>query len=142
MKCERCGKNDATFYYKSNINGRVTEKHLCHDCARELGYTESFRPMRLFNDDFFTRPFRLLDGLLDGFGSRMLTEFPAPEESAAPAGESRKKEEQLLSDEDREKLTRQRRRNALQAQLKTAVEREDFESAIRLRDEIRQLPAE
>lgn len=25
MKCDRCGKNEATFYYKSNINGRVTE---------------------------------------------------------------------------------------------------------------------
>ena len=28
MKCDRCGKNEATFYYKSNINGRVTETHL------------------------------------------------------------------------------------------------------------------
>ena len=25
MKCDRCGKNEATFYYKSNINGRVTQ---------------------------------------------------------------------------------------------------------------------
>ena len=25
MKCERCGKNEATFYYKSSINGKVTE---------------------------------------------------------------------------------------------------------------------
>ena len=33
MKCDRCGKNEATFYYKSNINGRVTETHLCPDCA-------------------------------------------------------------------------------------------------------------
>ena len=23
MKCEHCGKNEATFYYKSNINGKV-----------------------------------------------------------------------------------------------------------------------
>lgn len=141
MKCERCGKNDATFYYKSNINGRVTEKHLCRDCARELGYTESFRPMRLFDDGFFTRPFGLLDSLLDGFGSRMLTEFPAPEENTRMTGESRKQEE-LLGDEEREKLTQQRRRNALQVQLKTAVEREDFETAIKLRDEIRQMNAE
>ncbi len=37
MKCDRCGKNDATFYYKSNINGRVTETHLCPDCARRHG---------------------------------------------------------------------------------------------------------
>ena len=25
MKCQNCGKNEATFYYKSNINGRVME---------------------------------------------------------------------------------------------------------------------
>ena len=41
MKCDRCGKNDATFYYKSNINGRVTETHLCQDCARQMGYAEA-----------------------------------------------------------------------------------------------------
>ena len=41
MKCEHCGKNEATFYYKSNINGNVTEHHLCSDCARELGYADS-----------------------------------------------------------------------------------------------------
>ena len=33
MKCDRCGKNEATFHYKTNINGRVTEAHLCPDCA-------------------------------------------------------------------------------------------------------------
>ena len=38
MKCEHCGKNEATFYYKSNINGKVTEHHLCADCAKEMGY--------------------------------------------------------------------------------------------------------
>ena len=43
MKCERCGKNEATFYYKSSINGKVTELHLCPECAEALGYTESLR---------------------------------------------------------------------------------------------------
>ena len=38
MKCERCGRNEATFYYQSNINGRVTQVHLCPDCAAELGW--------------------------------------------------------------------------------------------------------
>ena len=37
MKCDRCGKNEATFHYKTNINGRVTEAHLCPDCARAMG---------------------------------------------------------------------------------------------------------
>ena len=37
MKCQNCGRNEATYYYKSSINGRVTETHLCADCARKLG---------------------------------------------------------------------------------------------------------
>ena len=41
MRCDRCGKNEATFYYKSNINGKVTQVHLCPQCAEELGYTDS-----------------------------------------------------------------------------------------------------
>ena len=61
MKCERCGQREATFYYQSNINGKVTQVHLCPDCAAELGYTsrleQSFRP---FRRSFFD-PFSLLE---------------------------------------------------------------------------------
>lgn len=34
--------------------------------------------MSLFDDDFFSRPFSLLEPFVGGFGSRMLTEFPEP----------------------------------------------------------------
>ncbi len=63
MKCDRCGKNEATFYYKSNINGRVTETHLCSDCARAMGYAGSMsgRMSSWFDDDWFDRPFRMLE---------------------------------------------------------------------------------
>ena len=121
MKCERCGKNEATFYYKSSINGKVTELHLCPECAEALGYTESLRstwrrPLSLFDDDFFSRPFGLLEPLFDGFGTRLLTEFPA--------------------------LQSERRRNALRSQLDAAVREERYEDAARLRDELRSLPQE
>ena len=82
MKCEHCGKNEATFFYKSNVNGHVTQVHLCQDCAQAMGYTSSLRrsmgPMSLFGDDFWSRPFSLLEPFMDSFGSRMLTEFPEP----------------------------------------------------------------
>ena len=75
MKCEHCGKNEATFFYKSSVNGHVTQVHLCQDCARAMGYTSSLRrsmrPMSLFgDDDFFSRPFSMLEPLLEGFGTR------------------------------------------------------------------------
>ena len=59
MKCERCGQREATFYYQSNINGRVTQVHLCPECAAELGYTRgmsnSFRSFRRSFFDPFSR---------------------------------------------------------------------------------------
>ena len=37
MKCENCGKREATVRYSENINGRKRELHLCEECSRELG---------------------------------------------------------------------------------------------------------
>ena len=37
MRCEHCNQNEATTYIKQNINGKVTEMHLCRDCAEKLG---------------------------------------------------------------------------------------------------------
>ena len=130
MKCEHCGKNDATFYYKSNINGVVKEVHLCQDCAAELGYTEhlrgAFRPMRLFTD-----PFEPLFGAL---GTHLLTEFPSPVEEKVPA-----QPKPLVDEIEQAKLREQRQRNALQAQLQSAIEAEDYETAAKLRDELKKL---
>jgi len=38
MKCQKCGKNEVNFHYSSNVNGCVTETHLCSGCAAEIGY--------------------------------------------------------------------------------------------------------
>ena len=103
MKCERCGKNEATFYFKSNINGKITEQHLCADCAGKLGYTERLRPRSLFDDDFFTRPFRLFEPLFEPMNARLLTEFPEPlsEDEKAPVAV---REKDLVENEEQEKL--------------------------------------
>ena len=146
MKCQNCGKNEATFYYKSNINGRVMESHLCPQCARQLGLVQDMRrPMMSSfwdDDDFFTRPFRMLEPLLGGFGSRLLTEFPEPvdvTQEARRAAEEPREDNQVQGDE-REQLSRRRQRNALETQLRHAVETENFEEAARLRDQLRSLP--
>ena len=136
MKCERCGRQEATFYFKSNINGKVTEQHLCNDCAREMGYTEKLRSRSLFDDDFFTRPFRLFEPLFEPMGARLLTEFPEPLcENEQPRVAVR--EQKPAVDPEQEKWRSERERNALQAQLKAAIEEENFEEAARLRDVIR-----
>lgn len=145
MRCDRCGKNEATFYYKSNINGKVTQVHLCHQCAEELGYTDSFRSAGMTGGlfgDFFSRPFGMLEPFFSGLGSRMLTEFPEPVDVLGQARESTPAQEDtgdLLPRDEQDALTRQRRRNALQTQLNLAVQEERFEEAAKLRDELKAL---
>ncbi len=142
MKCQNCGKNEATFYYKSSINGRVTETHLCADCARKLGYVQRMQPDSFFGDDFFSHPFRLFEPLLGGFGNRLLTEFPEPVDVTQQARRAAEepREDNLVQGDEREKLSRQRQRNALETQLRHAVETENFEEAAKLRDQLRSLP--
>lgn len=145
MKCQNCGKNEATFYYKSNINGRVMESHLCPECARQLGLVQDMRqPLMdsLWDDDFFARPFRMLEPLLGGFGSRLLTEFPEPVDVTRQAQQAvaEAPEDALVDKAEQERFSLQRQRNALQTQLRHAVEAEDFESAARLRDQLKALP--
>lgn len=36
MLCERCGKKEATFYYKESVNGTVKTYRLCADCAAAM----------------------------------------------------------------------------------------------------------
>lgn len=44
MRCQHCNKKEATTYIKQNINGKVTEMHLCSECAHELHADEMFEP--------------------------------------------------------------------------------------------------
>lgn len=133
MKCEHCGVNDATFFCKTNINGRVTQIHLCPDCAEKLGYAQSFeKAMRRGQRRLFD-PFSLL-GDFGMIPKSVLTEFPAPTEEEAPAPQP-----ELVDAIDAAKLQEERKRNALQAQLRSAIEAERYEDAAKLRDELKAL---
>ena len=87
--------------------------------------------------------FGLLEPLFDGFGTRLLTEFPQPDQPDAevsiPTPQPRRG---LVSDEEQKALQSERRRNALRSQLDAAVREERYEDAARLRDELRSLPQE
>lgn len=49
MLCQSCGKKEASFHYTSNENGKVTELHLCHDCAAKKGFLdENFKNFNPF----------------------------------------------------------------------------------------------
>lgn len=139
MRCEHCGRNEATFHYQRTINGRREEAHLCPACAAELGYDTGF-------DSFgsFDSVFSILPSMLGGFGSwfdepqltpaarRTLQLTPAADE---PVYET----ESLLDEAEGAEVRRECARNALNVRLKQAVAAENYEEAARLRDELKQL---
>lgn len=155
MKCENCGKNEVTFVYRSNINGEVTEKHLCSECAEKLGYSQkiaahSQRMMQnffgnSFFDDFFSpmpslmgRMTRMLEDPFDDFFADM------PALGAAPArqeDQGQQKQDDLVGKEDQGRFAYMRQMNALKMEMKKAVHQENFERAAELRDQICALEA-
>ena len=42
MLCQHCQKNEATTHVKTVINGKTAEYRLCPDCAHALGYDHMF----------------------------------------------------------------------------------------------------
>ncbi len=53
MKCQNCNKNEANAYIRKNINGKITEMHLCSECAEKLGLMHDFTVENIFGDTFF-----------------------------------------------------------------------------------------
>jgi protein arginine kinase activator len=161
MKCENCGKNEVTFVYRSNINGEITEKHLCKACAEKLGYSrriaahnqqmmQNFFGGSLFGDSFmndffspmpslFGRMGRMLEDPFDDFFAEMpaLRAVPAPQEAA-----EEEKKDDLVGKEEQKHFAYLRQMNALKMEMKKAVHQENFERAAELRDQIKALEAE
>ena len=152
MKCENCGKNEVTFVYQSNVNGQITEKHLCAECAERLGYTQrlaaqSQRMMRgLFGgglfDDFFTpvpsllsRMNRMLEDPFDDF----FADMPALGAPVEQRQEAQKSPDTLLEGAEQNQLAKTRQLNALRMEMQKAVGEENFERAAELRDQIHAL---
>ena len=68
MKCEHCGRNEATFHYQRTVNGQTEEAHLCPACAAELGYDAGFGGgFESMFDDTFGSVFSLLPSMFGNF---------------------------------------------------------------------------
>ena len=79
---------------------------------------------------------------MEGFGTRMLTEFPEPGRPEAVEAQVPEESAGLVDKAQQDSLRSQRQRNALEQQLKTAVESENYEEAARIRDQLRSLPSQ
>ena len=147
MKCQKCGKNETSFHYSSNINGAVTEAHLCMECAKESGYDF---PRMFGSENFMSGMFP--SGMLRGFlpmpilGYGMMN--PARQwgiqglsSGECGCGACEASENHCDAKEVDESMNKRRELNIIKEQMRQAAEKENFEEAAKLRDQIRQMEA-
>lgn len=162
MKCEKCNQNEAILHYTTNINGEVSERHLCADCAQAEGFGDMLHS-NLFNfgNSFFNQSFgrELMGGSLfdNFFGGSMFPSFGrslmAPsiafpriqvtlddrrQRAAAPGRATVSSDEKIPQDAG-DDIRRKRELNALKHQLDQAIRAEEFEKCIELRQKIQEL---
>lgn len=152
MNCQNCGKEEVNFHYTSNINGNITEKHLCAECAEKLGYNKKslVRPEMSFEDvlaEFFGG--RLNNWMRGGYGMMlptliiptvgMLVQSAGINVDASDEPETPTEAKTEIKTEIDEEMRRRRELNILREQMKKAAEAEDFEKAAALRDSIKKL---
>ncbi|MCL2125626.1 MAG: UvrB/UvrC motif-containing protein [Oscillospiraceae bacterium] len=163
MKCQKCGKNEINFHYSSNVNGAVTETHLCSECATESGYDfesmfdfggmfDRFMPIFGGRNGFMPRQ---QIGALGPFGWSL---FGAPMVAFMPqriaGGEERcmgaeeqgdcncaEPAQQAQPAEIDQEMLKRREINIMREQMRLAADKDDFEKAAELRDQIRQMEA-
>ena len=156
MKCDKCKTNEANFHKVSNINGKVSEVHLCSDCAKkstEFDFDKEFDKLNFgaksFFDDimsdfktsfsYFTNPMleNFLDfDVFDSFGDSLFNSRVLPETKHLEKVEKQDKKQPIkLSEDEKKKLEIQK----LDLQLKKAVVEERYEDAVKLRDKLKEL---
>ena len=145
MKCQKCGVNEVSFHHSSNVNGCVTETHLCSQCAAESGFDieglfnfgsifEEMFPMRGFSgfmpiaipmqsvNSMFPFTMRPLSGMIEQGTTH-----------ECGCGGSAVFSTNVEIDEE------MKQRRELNAEMRLAVANEEFEKAAVLRDRIKAL---
>ena len=152
MNCQNCGKDEVNFHFTSNINGNMTEKHLCAECAENLGFSEKLlnKPEasfeEIFSELFGGKPSRRM---LGGYGLVFPTfiiptmgmlvpekEYAGYRENSDDRPEATPVE---IKPEVDTQMQRRREVNVMREQMRKAAADEDFERAASLRDTIKRL---
>lgn len=165
MLCERCHAHPATVHMVQVVNGHRKEEHLCSECAEKEHVFQ--KEQSFFGHGFFDSPLdhffgdSMLGHLLeDPFGIRTLEDqgggqfievspekLPENEdgysrfrESIRPSFQKGKNEIPVNESKAKEKADAPAESEELQAlrrELKSCVDREDFERACEVRDKIK-----
>lgn len=164
MLCERCHAHPATVHMVQVVNGHRKEEHLCSECAEKEHVFQ--KEQSFFGHGFFDSPLDHFFGgsmpghlLEDPFGTRTLEDqggqfievdprkLPENEssydrfkESIRPSFQKGKNEISVNEPKVKEKADAPAESEELQAlrkELKSCVDREDFERACEVRDKIK-----
>lgn len=167
MLCQKCGKHEATTHIKQVINGEFEEIYLCSDCARKSGYTDSFSgfgfDLSSFFPGFFTQPKAAIDsgkvercqkcgtsfreivksgkiGCADCYEKFYDLLIPSIRRIHGKTQHNGKVIDSAHTDEKQESA--EEKIEKLKAKLQQSVEKQEFEEAAQLRDEIKALESE
>lgn len=169
MLCEKCKKNDATFFFEENINGKKRSFALCPECAEQmkksgelqsgeslfdsLGFSSALHDS-LFGS-LFSYPektkqigtaktcpgcgFTLNDFRSQGKAgcSECYRTFSAELEPTIRSIHGNAKHIGRAPAKARAKFKKENELKTLKAELKAAIENEEFEKAAKLRDKIK-----
>ena len=166
MVCQVCGKNPATVHFTEIHDNKMSEIHVCERCAEEKGLHASAEEAQVRH----RRPARGDGGRHDHHRGRARRPRPVPALRAAllrlsrrPAGSAAPSATPPSSSSSARccaastatrataarcrpatarALTRSRQIHRLHDELQRAVEREEFEHAAGIRDEIKRLESE
>lgn len=157
MKCENCNSNEATVLYTEKINGRERRMNLCLACAKKLEVERGFFASDFFGGDLLSPMFYHGAKKKDSLRCPLCaSDFSAIERSgkvgcpvcyttfAEQLGSTLRKlhgtathigrKPQRLRGNDDEIKT-------LEASLKAAIEKEEYETAADIRDKIKEIRA-
>lgn len=150
MLCQKCHKNEATVYYKQNINGVISEYALCDQCAGKGSISLNLNPFgALFTQQQKPRATKrctLCNTGFDEIKSRgkvgcaecysVFKNELAPiianiHSGAKYSGKRQNGAEDKTAEPDQ--------LNSLRLQLKNAIDSEEYELAAQLRDKIKEI---
>lgn len=164
MLCQNCGKHEATTHIKSVVNGEYTQLHLCSGCAGKLGYGDVFSGFGFDLGDFFGNFFSKPKTMLASSKTERCSKCGMSFEEIVKSGKigcadcyekfyemlllsiqrihgktqhngktaSAAKENETVKEKTKEEIIAE-----LQAEMKTAIEEQNFERAAEIRDEIK-----
>lgn len=170
MLCQNCSKREATTHIKRVVNGEWTENHLCSECASSLGYDDIFDNSvlsipNIFASFFGDTPLTLASGktqrcekcgssfediirtgmvgcadCYEKFSDKLLPSIQRIHGKAKHAG----KVPVISQSEPIKKIEKSKEEIIAEkeAELSAAVEKQEFERAVVLRDEIKALKEE